>query len=137
MVPDPDSDIPTHVIALVALFNAQDELLLIKRPDDVHCGGLWSLPGGKVEEGETPLDTAVRELREETGISGRMWRHLAKGSHRYPDRQLYFLLFCCRAKALSALNVQEPFAWVSPERLTDYPMPQANAALIPKIQPPA
>jgi 8-oxo-dGTP pyrophosphatase MutT (NUDIX family) len=33
---------------------------------------LWSLPKGHVEEGETPADTAVREVSEETGIRGRV-----------------------------------------------------------------
>jgi len=137
MLPELDSDIPVYVIALVALFNEQDELLLIKRPGNAHCGGLWSLPGGKVEDRETPLEAAVRELKEETGITGRMWRHLAKSSHRYPDRQLYFLLFCCRAKEISALAVKEEYAWVPLDKLDDYPMPEANTALTPKIQPPA
>lgn len=137
MLPELHSDIPAYVIALIALFNEQDELLLIKRPDDAHCGGLWSLPGGKVEDTETPLDAAVRELKEETGITGRMWRHLAKSSHQYPDCQLYFLLFCCRAKDLSALNVKEEYAWVPLDELNSYPMPEANTAFTAKIETPA
>ena len=48
-----------QVIALVAAFNVNKELLLLKRPDHAHCGGLWSFPGGKVEAGETPLHAAV------------------------------------------------------------------------------
>jgi len=43
-------------------------LLLIKRGHEPGVG-LWSLPGGRVEEGETDAQALVRELREETGLS--------------------------------------------------------------------
>jgi len=52
--------------ASVALWRGR-ELLLMKRSGGVGAGG-WFLPGGHVEAGERPVDAAVRELREETGI---------------------------------------------------------------------
>ncbi len=45
----------------------QGQLLLVRRADD----GLWALPGGITDPGETLAGTACRELREETGIDGR------------------------------------------------------------------
>ncbi|MEM3422243.1 MAG: NUDIX hydrolase [Candidatus Bilamarchaeaceae archaeon] len=47
----------------VLLFN-QDRVLLLRRKD-----GIWEFPGGSVEWGEHPEDSAIRELQEETGIS--------------------------------------------------------------------
>ena len=65
------------------------QLLLVRRTDD----GLWALPGGITDPGETPAAAARRELREETGISGRVTRllgifdsrlwHSAKKIHFY------------------------------------------------------
>lgn len=55
-----------------ALFKGKS-LLLIRRHDD----GLWALPGGAVEVGETTAAAAVRELQEETGISGQVTGLLA------------------------------------------------------------
>lgn len=46
----------------------QHRLLLIQRSLSDSYPGLWNLPGGKAESGERPEDTALRELREETGI---------------------------------------------------------------------
>jgi len=126
----------TQVIALVAAFNSDKELLLLKRPDGVHQGGLWSFPGGKVEDNEMPLDAAVRELREETGLSGKLWRHLGKRSHTYSDRTLSFLFFVCHCPDSSNLNTEATHAWVKPGELGDYPMPEANPKLIPSLSIP-
>lgn len=126
----------TQVIALVAAFNNNKELLLLKRPDDVHCGSLWSFPGGKVEEGETPLDAAVRELREETGLSGKLWRHLGKTSHSYDDRTLHFLFFVCICPDISGLTSDSQYDWANLNQLDDYSMPEANTKLLPMLSIP-
>ena len=127
-------DIKDQTIALVAACNDKGEVLLLKRADDAHCGGLWSLPGGKVESDETPLEAAMRELREEAGIAGRGWRRLGEASHRYPDRRLAFALFACDCPELSGFSPESPSAWVSLERLEDYPMPEANRQMLPLLR---
>jgi len=43
--------------------------LMHRRPEDKHHGGLWEFPGGKVEDTEIPVESLVRELREELGIA--------------------------------------------------------------------
>lgn len=47
--------------------DAAGRLLLIRRAH-APSAGLWSLPGGRVERGESDADAVVRELREETGL---------------------------------------------------------------------
>lgn len=42
--------------------------LLQQRPAHKHHGGLWEFLGGKVEDGEAPVNALIRELREELGI---------------------------------------------------------------------
>ncbi|MFJ5068288.1 NUDIX domain-containing protein [Kitasatospora sp. NPDC088556] len=54
----------------VLLVNRRGELLLVRRAPSTLLGGLWELPGGGVEDGESVLDAGRRELREETGITG-------------------------------------------------------------------
>ncbi|MES0372167.1 MAG: (deoxy)nucleoside triphosphate pyrophosphohydrolase [Mariprofundaceae bacterium] len=130
---EPDT---SQVIALVAAFNDNKELLLLKRPDGVHQGGLWSFPGGKVETNETPLNAAVRELKEETGLSGKLWRHLGKASHSYDDRTLKFLFFICNCPDISNLSSESPHAWVKLDQLDNFPMPEANSKLIPSLSIP-
>jgi 8-oxo-dGTP diphosphatase len=47
--------------------DAAGRLLLVRRGHDPHAG-LWSLPGGRIETGESPEQAVVREVREETGL---------------------------------------------------------------------
>jgi ADP-ribose pyrophosphatase YjhB (NUDIX family) len=66
---------PLRVVPCVGavVHDAAGRLLLIRRGHDPHRG-LWSLPGGRIEAGESPEQAVVREVREETGldvVSGR------------------------------------------------------------------
>jgi len=120
-------------IALIAAFNRDGDILLLKRPDDAHCGGLWSFPGGKVEAGEAALECAERELKEETGLNGEGWLHLGDTVHTYHDLRLNFELFACLCPGISTLNCESEHAWVKRNALDDFPMPQANALLVPML----
>ncbi|MCH8843335.1 MAG: NUDIX domain-containing protein [SAR324 cluster bacterium] len=56
----------------LAVVHHDGRLLMIRRADNLkRAGGHWGLPGGVVEEGESPLQCAVRELREEVNLVGR------------------------------------------------------------------
>lgn len=56
-------------VCIGAIAIDEDDLLLIRRGRGV-AAGYWSVPGGRVEEGETLAEAVVRELREETGLEG-------------------------------------------------------------------
>ena len=53
---------------IAAVISDGDRLLLCQRPPHKRHGGLWEFPGGKCEPGESDLDAARRELREELGV---------------------------------------------------------------------
>ena len=53
------------LVAAVALIDADGRVLLAQRPEGKQLAGLWEFPGGKVEPGETPEETLIRELDEE------------------------------------------------------------------------
>lgn len=58
-----------HLVVEVFSVTVDGRVLVTKRHPDKPWGGLWEYTGGSVLKGETPLEGAVRELREETGIA--------------------------------------------------------------------
>ena len=55
--------------AVMVILNDKDEVLLLKRSPTANWQpNNWGFPGGKIEPGEAPLDAAVRETKEETGL---------------------------------------------------------------------
>ena len=59
--------LPEIVLGAGTLVHKGSRLLVVKRAQAPNRG-LWAFPGGKVEEGETPMQTAVRETKEEVGL---------------------------------------------------------------------
>jgi len=109
-------------------------VLLLKRNEGQHCGGLWSFPGGKLEFGESLQEAAMRELREETGLSCTDWQLLCKQSFEYTDRRLHFVFFICGCNQIDILQAESAHVWVALAQLNDYAMPAANDALIQALQ---
>ena len=71
---------PLPAYAVVALSPKRDEVLLIRRGVE-PAAGMWALPGGFMEVGEELAEGAARELKEETGLSGKSFRLLDLHSH--------------------------------------------------------
>ena len=60
------------------LFVRRGEILLVRRADDrAFYPGVWDVPGGHCDAGETPADTLGRELREEVGVTARAFDEIA------------------------------------------------------------
>jgi 8-oxo-dGTP diphosphatase len=124
------------LVAACALIDVDNRVLLARRPPGKSMAGLWEFPGGKVENGERPEDTLIRELAEELGIIVReaCLAPLTFASHSYDDFHLLMPLYICRRweGAVSAREGQE-LAWVRTNKLRDYPMPPADVQLIPHL----
>jgi ADP-ribose pyrophosphatase len=63
-------------VAIVAI-DADDRFVFVRQRRVATGGKLLELPAGLIDEGETPSETARRELREETGLHGGSWRELS------------------------------------------------------------
>ena len=121
------------LVAACALIDPDGRVLLAQRPEGKSMAGLWEFPGGKVEAGERPEDTLIRELREELGIVVReeCLAPLAFASHGYPDFHLLMPLYVCRRwEGTVTPQEAQAIAWVRPNRLRDYQMPPADEPLV-------
>lgn len=75
-------------VAVGVLFNERRDVLVALRPSDVHQGGLWEFPGGKLERGESVEQALGRELREELGIEIHGCTPLTQIRHDYGDKSV-------------------------------------------------
>jgi len=125
------------LVAAVALVDADGRVLLQQRPPGKAMAGLWEFPGGKVEAGETPEASLLRELKEELDldVSASCLAPFTFASHAYDDFHLLMPLFVCRRwdGRVRPLEGQE-IAWVRPLRMADYPMPPADRPLVAMLR---
>ncbi|WP_295383876.1 Nudix family hydrolase [uncultured Thiodictyon sp.] len=125
-----------HVMAGV-LQDDQGRVLVTRRPDSAHQGGLWEFPGGKLEPGELPEQGLVRELDEELGIQVSASRPLIRVHHDYGDRHI--LLDVRRVGAYVGTphgREGQPLDWLAPNAMDPARFPAADRPIIMALRLP-
>ena len=123
---------PLVLVAACVLLDGDGRILIAKRPPGRSLAGLWEFPGGKVEPGESPEHSLVRELAEELGIeiAAADLAPLTFASHAYPDFHLLMPLFLCRRwRGEVRPHEGQELLWVIPAELVSYAMPPADEPL--------
>ena len=121
------------LVAACALIDADGRVLIAQRPQGKAMAGLWEFPGGKVESGERPEASLIRELNEELGIDVKeeCLAPLTFASHLYPHFHLLMPLYVCRRwDGFVQGREGQKLRWVRPADLREYPMPPADEPLI-------
>lgn len=123
----------------VAILTVEDKfekkVLIAKRPDHVHKGGLWEFPGGKVEEGEAVLEALSRELKEELAISVLDAEPFLEVRHDYPEKSVLLDVWeVTRFSGCAVGNEGQPVVWISVDQLNDYKFPEANRPILDELQ---
>ncbi len=116
---------------MAAVIRRNGRILIAKRPDSAHQGGLWEFPGGKLDASETREAGLRRELREELGIEVTSARPLIDICYDYPDKSVrldVWLVDDFDAEAHGAEG--QPIRWVAPAELTQFEFPLANAPIV-------
>jgi 8-oxo-dGTP diphosphatase len=131
-------------VAVAVLINEVGQVLLSKRGDNQHQGGLWEFPGGKVERDESVFDALVREFLEEVGVRILNAQPLLKISHDYGDKHVMLDVWLSRqSSAISDARVFEGEAqgkenqqiiWADFSTLDNYHFPEANKAIITRLK---
>lgn len=117
----------------IGILQRGDEVFIQKRPPGGLMPHLWEFPGGKVEEGESPDEALVRELREELGVSICRIDRIGIFRHSYTNFRVTLHAYFCELRDPS--QAPAPAAaidsrWVHPRDLHLYAFPAANRRLI-------
>ena len=129
------------LVAACVLIDPDGRVLVAQRPPGKSMAGLWEFPGGKIEPGERPEETVIREMQEELGVTIKeaCLAPFIFASHSYPDFHLLMPLFLCRRwEGIAQPREGQKVAWVRPKDLAlqaeRYPMPPADLPLIPLLR---
>jgi 8-oxo-dGTP diphosphatase len=127
---------PLLLVSAAAMIRDDRRVLLAQRPQGKSMAGLWELPGGKVEPGESPEAALVRELREELSVEVELddleaWSF---ASHAYEGFHLLMPVYLCRRwESEPAGREGQALAWVPSGQLMDYPAPAADIPLFRQL----
>ena len=121
-------------VAVGVIVNAQQQVLIAKRPQHAHQGGLWEFPGGKVEANESVFEALTREIKEEVGIDIQQAQALMMIEHDYGDKKVVLDVYLSTDFAGEANGLEgQEIAWVAKHELKNYAFPAANSAIIEKF----
>ena len=131
----PESAEPHVHVAVGVVVNRERQVLIARRHDNQHQGGLWEFPGGKVMPGEDVRQALRRELMEEVNIETRESAPLLKIHHDYGDKRVlldvwYVSVFSGQADGCEG----QPVKWISIEEFDQHDFPAANAEIISQVR---
>jgi 8-oxo-dGTP pyrophosphatase MutT (NUDIX family) len=122
--------------AVGCFIESNSDILLLHRHGSKPQGNTWGLPAGKIDPGEEPLESVVREIREETGyiISYDNIKPASIVYVRYPEHDFVYHIFRTsidkKRKVLLSDGEHIDFRWISPSRALDMPLVQDLAPCI-------
>ena len=124
-------------VAVGVVSDPDGRILISRRHQVAHQGGLWEFPGGKVEPGEALSEALQREFREEVGIEVKRALPLIRVRHRYPDLAVVLHVFRVENYSGQALGLEgQEVRWVDPCELAKYEFPEANLPILDAIRLP-
>ena len=118
-----------------AVLRRGQKVLLTRRAAGETQAGCWEFPGGKVDEGETPQESLVRELMEELNLECSVGDKLAESEYRYEHGS--FVIMAYEAEIISGsmkLSVHDRAEWVAVEKLTGYHLSPADILIAETVQ---
>ena len=121
-----------HVVAAIILKG--NRVLIAKRQDHIHQGGLWEFPGGKIEQGETPVDALKRELKEELDLAISSPEFFQDIRFEYSDKNVHLNFYrVVDFEGEEKGNENQEIRWVDIGELKKYCFPEANQPIVNRL----
>lgn len=118
-------------VAVGAIVDGGGRVLIARRPEHLHQGGLWEFPGGKLHPNEDVDAALLRELREELGIECEPGRPLIEIPWNYAGRRVRLHVRMVRHWIGTPEGREgQPLRWCEAAELDEVPMPAANRPIV-------
>ena len=110
------------------------EILCAQRGTSQRHAGMWELPGGKVEPGESDAEALVRELEEELGVIVRVGEQLGTSDHDYPGQAIRLVAYRCTIdQGQPVASEHAEIRWVAPGSLAGLDWAPADRPLVRRL----
>jgi len=126
-----------NLVVACALINEYGKVLINERPVGKDYAGYWEFPGGKVDEGETPEEAIIRELKEEINIdvTGSCLAPLSFTEKQYDNYYVVVLLYVCRRWNGHIMPMEEQeLAWVNPKEIDNFKLLPADKSFFASLR---
>lgn len=127
-----------HIDVATGFLMHNGKIYIQKRPEFGVWAGFWELPGGSVEEGETPEEAVVREFMEETEFPVQIKDKILVVKHGYTTYRVtmhcYFLTFAKEHTAEPVLHAATAYQWVNIKELNAVTLPAGHRKLLDHLQ---
>lgn len=123
-----------EIRVVAAVLVREGRVLAAQRPADKSQGGLWELPGGKVERRESDAAALVRELREELAIEVEVLAPLGESVHAYPEKTVRLVALGCRLLAGEPVSHEhQALRWLARDELDTVTWAPADVPLLAAV----
>ena len=121
---------------VAAILQKEDKILIARKKQGKPLAGYFEFPGGKIEEGETPEESLIRELMEEMNIKIAVKEYIGEIIYDYGNDKVISLLGYT-AKIIDGeikLSDHDRYEWVTLEQINNYKIAPADIPLIDKLR---
>ena len=121
------------VVAAILINN--DKVLIAQRANNDPLAGYWEFPGGKIEEGESPEDSLIREMQEEFCIDIEVGEFFGSSLFPYDQGTIRLLTYMCRSTSGEIRStVHYDYAWVAINEVDQYTFAHAHRPLVERLR---
>ncbi|WP_207737630.1 (deoxy)nucleoside triphosphate pyrophosphohydrolase [Clostridium sp. D43t1_170807_H7] len=121
---------------VAAILQKEDKILIARKKQGKPLAGYFEFPGGKIEEGETPEESLIRELMEEMNIKIAVKEYIGESVYDYGNNKVISLLGYT-AEIIDGeikLSDHDIYEWVTLEQINNYKIAPADIPLINKLK---